>query len=316
MIEWYAIDSWIVATGILCAMACAVLGNFLVLRHMSMMGDAISHAVLPGLAIAFLVTGSRASFSMFLGAAIVGALTAVFTQWVSQFGNVDRGASMGIVFTTMFALGLLLIVQAADRVDLDPGCVLYGAIELTPLDVAFRVKLGGVVLDVPRAFVILAVVFMLNVGFVILLFKELRLSSFDPALATTLGFHSGTLHYLLMTMVAITTVASFEAVGSIIVIAMLVVPAATAHLLTDRLSTMVILSAIIAAVCAGLGHLAAITLPRLIGFEDTSTSGMMAVVAGVLFGLTVVFAPRYGLIAKRSAQSNVRDESQNVATST
>lgn len=315
MIEWFAIDSWIVATGVLCAMACAVLGNFLVLRHMSMMGDAISHAVLPGLAIAFLVTGSRASFSMFLGAAVVGALTAVFTQWVSQFGNVDRGASMGIVFTTMFALGLLLIVQAADRVDLDPGCVLYGAIELTPLDVAFQVKLGEVVLDVPRSFVILAGVFLLNVGFVVLLFKELRLSSFDPALASTLGFHSGTLHYLLMTMVAITTVASFEAVGSIIVIAMLVVPPATAHLLTDRLGIMVILSAIIAAVCAGLGHLAAITLPRLIGFEDTSTSGMMAVIAGVLFGLTVVFAPRYGLIAKRMAQGAVTGESPEVAPS-
>ena len=319
MIEWYAIDTWIVVTGMLCAMACAVLGNFLVLRHMSMMGDAISHAVLPGLAIAFLVTESRASFSMFVGAAIVGVLTAVFTQWVSRFGNVDRGASMGIVFTTMFALGLLLIVQAADRVDLDPGCVLYGAIELTPLDVAFELEWGDQVFDIPRAFVTLSVVFLLNLGFVVLFFKELRISSFDPALATTLGFHSGTLHYLLMTMVAITTVASFEAVGSIIVIAMLVVPAATAHLLTDRLSTMVILSMGIAAVCAGLGHLAAITLPRLIGFEDTSTSGMMAVVAGGLFGLTVVFAPRYGLIAKKMSQNTLsahpRDVSSNPTVS-
>ena len=305
MIEWYAIDTWIVLTGMFCAMACAVVGNFLVLRHMSMMGDAISHAVLPGLAIAFLVTGARASVSMFIGAAVVGALTAVFTQWVSKFGNVDRGASMGIVFTTMFAIGLLLIVQAADRVDLDPGCVLYGAIELTPLDVLFQFELGEHVIRLPRAFVILVCVFVLNVSFVVLFFKELRLSSFDPALATTLGFNAGTLHYLLMTMVAVTTVASFEAVGSIIVIAMLVVPAATAHLLTDRLSTMLVISTVLAAASAFLGHVAAITVPRMIGFEDTSTSGMMAVVSGLIFGLTMLLAPRHGLIARRYFAKNV-----------
>ena len=130
--NWYMYDTWIVIVGALCAIAAALPGTFLVLRRMSMMGDAISHAVLPGLAVAFLVTGTRASFAMFAGAAIVGVLTAVFTQWISQWGRVDRGASMGIVFTTLFAIGLLLIVQAADHVDLDPGCVLYGAIELTP----------------------------------------------------------------------------------------------------------------------------------------------------------------------------------------
>ena len=100
MLEWYSIDSWIVVVGILAACSCALLGNFLVLRKMSMMGDAISHAVLPGLAIAFLVTGARSSLTMFIGAAIVGVLTAVFTQWISKFGDVDRGASMGVVFTT------------------------------------------------------------------------------------------------------------------------------------------------------------------------------------------------------------------------
>ena len=109
---WLALDTWIVIVGALCAVACALPGNFLVLRRMSMMGDAISHAVLPGLAIAYLLTETRSSFAMFLGAAVVGVLTALFTQWISRFGNVDRGASMGIVFTTLFALGLLLIVQA------------------------------------------------------------------------------------------------------------------------------------------------------------------------------------------------------------
>lgn len=302
--EWYAIDTWIVIVGMLAAISCALLGNFLVLRKMSMMGDAISHAVLPGLAIAFLVTGARASLTMFIGAAVVGVLTAVFTQWVSRFGKVDEGASMGIVFTTLFALGLLLIVQAADHVDLDAGCVLYGAIELTPLDVVWRPEFFGTVLDVPRAAIVLLIVCVVNALFVVLFFKELRISSFDAELATTMGFNANIMHYLLMTLVAVTTVAAFEAVGSIIVIAMLIVPAATAHLLTDRLGTMVILSVFIAVFTAALGHVAALCLPGWLGFdpsivETTSTSGMMAVVAGLVFVAVLFFAPRYGIVTKR-----------------
>lgn len=296
---WYALDTWIVVIGVLAAGSCALVGNFLVLRKMSMMGDAISHAVLPGLAIAFLVTGARSSLFMFIGAAIVGVLTAVFTQWISKFGNVDRGASMGIVFTTLFAVGLLLIVQAADQVDLDPSCVLYGAIELTPLDVVWQPELFGVALEVPRAALVLAGVTLLNLGFVLLFFKELRISSFDPELASTMGFNANLMHYLLMSLVAVTTVAAFEAVGSIIVIAMLIVPAAAAHLLTDRLGPMVLISFLVAALSAGLGHLSALVLPGWIGFESTSTAGMMAVMAGLLFSLALLLAPHHGVLAKR-----------------
>ncbi|MFP4261061.1 MAG: metal ABC transporter permease [Opitutales bacterium] len=295
---WYSIDTWIVIIGMLAAGACALLGNFLVLRKMSMMGDAISHAVLPGLAIAFLVTGARSSLTMFAGAAIVGVLTAVFTQWISRFGNVDRGASMGIVFTTLFALGLLLIVQAADRVDLDPGCVLYGAIELTPLDVVWRPAVLGTVLEVPRAALVLAGVLLVNLLFVLFFFKELRISSFDPELATTMGIHADLMHYLLMTLVAVTTVAAFEAVGSIIVIAMLIVPAAAAHLLTDRLWMMILLSFLLALLSAVLGHLSALAVPGWLGFESTSTSGMMAVMAGVIFTAALFLAPQHGLLVK------------------
>ncbi|MDP4610774.1 MAG: metal ABC transporter permease [Opitutales bacterium] len=302
--EWYAIDTWIVIVGILAAVSCALLGNFLVLRKMSMMGDAISHAVLPGLAIAFLVTGARASLTMFIGAAVVGVLTAVFTQWVSRFGKVDEGASMGIVFTTLFALGLLLIVQAADHVDLDASCVLYGAIELTPLDVVWRPSIFGAILDVPRAAVVLSIVCAVNLLFVVFFFKELRITSFDSELATTMGINANWMHYLLMTLVAITTVAAFEAVGSIIVIAMLIVPAATAHLLTDRLGVMILLSVILAALAAVLGHITALFVPGWLGFDPavvdaTSTSGMMAVMAGVLFAITLFCAPRYGILIKK-----------------
>jgi manganese/zinc/iron transport system permease protein len=296
---WYAIDTWIVVVGILAAVACGLLGNFLVLRRMSMMGDAISHAVLPGLAIAFLVTGSRTSLAMFIGAAVVGVFTAVFTQWIHKFGNVDRGASMGIVFTTLFALGLLLIVRAADHVDLDQSCVLYGAIELTPLDVVWRADLFGLVLDVPRAALVLASVCLLNLLFVILFFKELRISSFDPELATTMGINANLMHYLLMTLVAITTVAAFEAVGSIIVIAMLIVPAATAHLLTDRLGSMIVISALLAALSAVFGHVSALVVPGWFGFESTSTSGMMAVMGGLLFVAVLFFGPRYGVVTRK-----------------
>jgi len=159
----WALDGWIVAAGVLCAVASALLGNFLVLRRMSLLGDAISHAVLPGLAAAFFLSGSRSSLPMFLGAVLVGVLTALFTEWIRGIGRVDEGASMGVVFTSLFALGLVMIVQAADHVDLDPGCVLYGAIEMTPLDTVF---VAGY--DVPRAVVMLGVVTAVNAAFVLL----------------------------------------------------------------------------------------------------------------------------------------------------
>lgn len=298
--NWTGFDTWIVVIGSLCAAACAVPGCFLVLRKMSMMGDAISHAVLPGLAIAFLVTGTRASVAMFIGAAIAGVLTALFTQWISRFGNVDRGAAMGIVFTTLFAIGLLLIGRAADHVDLDPGCVLYGAIELTPLD---TISLGG--FPVPRAAIVNGVILLVNVLLVSLLYKELKLSSFDPDLADTLGFSSQFLHYLLMTMVAVTTVAAFESVGSIIVIAMLIVPPATALLLTNDLFKMLLIAMGAAVLASITGHVGALAVPGWFGFESTTTSGMIALAAGVIFTAAWIFSPSEGLVTKwRNNQQN------------
>ena len=301
--SWYIEDTWIVIVGTLAAVACALPGNFLVLRKMSMMGDAISHAVLPGLAIAFLVTGTRASFTMFVGAAIVGVLTAVFTQWISRFGKVDQGASMGIVFTSLFALGLILIVRAADHVDLDAGCVLYGAIETVSLDMVWRTDFPGFTVELPRGVAVLVPICLINVLFVVLLFKELRISSFDPELASIMGINASLMHYLLMTLVAVTTVAAFEVVGSIIVIAMLIVPAAVAHLLADRLHRMVVISVGVAALCALLGHVFAIALPGWLGLDpeminSTSTSGMMAVVAGLIFMATLFCAPKHGILVK------------------
>ena len=287
----WALDGWILAAGMLCAVASSLLGNFLVLRRMSMLGDAVSHAVLPGLAAAFLITGSRQSFPMFLGAAVVGVLTAMLTQWIRNFGKVDEGASMGVVFTTLFSLGLVMIVQAADTVDLDPGCVLYGAIEFTPLDTV--VVFGW---DVPRVIVTLSIVTLVNLLFVVVGYKELKLTSFDPALADTMGLRSAWVHYTLMTLVAITAVASFESVGNILVVAMMVVPAAAASLLTNRLPWLIFSSAVIGALSAILGHLSAIHVPRMFGYASTSTAGMMALMAGLLFLLVMILSPSNGLL--------------------
>ena len=291
--EWSYFDTWIVVTGALSAMSCALLGNYLVLRRLSMMGDAISHAVLPGLAIAFLISGSRESLPMIAGAAIIGVATTFLVQLIVRLSGLDKGASMGVIFTSLFALGLILIRQAADHVDLDPSCVLYGAIELTPLDVYL---IAG--LEIPRAAVTNASMLGINLLFVLVFYKELKLTSFDPALATTLGINATGMHYALMTLVATTTIAAFESVGSILVIAMLIVPAATAHLLTDRLSVMLFLSLAIAAISAVTGHMSAITIPVWLGFRDTSTAGMMAVSTGFIFLGTFLLAPRYGFLSR------------------
>lgn len=304
----WELDGWIVAAGVLCAVAASLPGNFLVLRGNSLIGDAISHAVLPGLAAAFLISGSRQSVTMFIGAALVGVFTAALTHWLRSTGRVDEGVSMGVAFTTLFALGLIMITRAADVVDLDPECVLYGAIELTPLD---TLSLGHV--SVPRVVVMLAAVLVINLLFVLLFFKELQLTSFDPSLADALGIGHQGLHYLLMTLVAVTAVASFESVGNILVVAMFVVPPATARLLTDSLARMIALAALLAAAAGVLGHVAAITVPRWFGYASTTTAGMMTVVAGVMFALAMVAAPKHGLLVRwvrsaRLARSIGRDD--------
>ena len=286
-------DGWIVLAGMLCAVAASLPGNFLLLRRMSLLGDAISHAILPGLAVAFFVSESRSSLPMFLGAVIVGILTALFTEWIRNFGDVDEGASMGVVFTTLFAIGLVMIVQAADHVDLDPGCVLYGAIEMTPLD---TVDVAGE--PIPRVVIVLGSVTIVNLLFVVLFFKELKLSAFDPGLSTSVGFSARLMHYLLMVIVAVTAVASFETAGNILVVAMFVVPPATAFLLTERLGMMIFCATVVAMLSAAGGHLSAVLVPHLFGYQSTSTSGMTALCAGMFFFAASLVSPRNGVIVR------------------
>ncbi|MEL6105166.1 MAG: metal ABC transporter permease [Planctomycetota bacterium] len=290
--DW-AIDGWIVMIGALAAIASSLLGCFLVLRKMSMLGDAITHAVLPGIAVAFYVTESRSSLPMFLGAIMVGILTTLLTEWIRGFGGVDEGASMGVVFTSLFALGLLIMRQTAHNVDLDPSCVLFGKIEFTPFD---KIPIGQ--WQVPRAAAVLGVVVILNAGFVFLFFKELMLTSFDPALATSTGFSARWIQQGLMVLVSVTAVACFESVGSILVVAMFVVPSASAYLLTDRLGWMIAIAVVLAAASSLCGHLMAMELPPLLGYPQTTTAAMIAVASGLFFATAFLFAPRHGVLVR------------------
>ncbi len=304
---WTSLDTWIVVVGALCAMACALPGCFLVLRKLSLMGDAISHAVLPGLAIAFLVTGSRDALPMFAGAVVVGILTALLVQGLNRLGRLEEGASMGVVFTTLFAVGLVLIRHAADRVDLDPGCVLYGAIELTVLDMR---RFGP--WEVPAAAIGVGAVLLANIAFVVLAYKELKAAAFDPEFAAARGLRPGAMHYALMVLVAVTCVATFESVGSILVVAMMIVPGATAWLLAGRLSTMLAIAMLVAVASAVLGHAAAVMVPAAFGLPSTSTAGMIAGTSGLLFALALLFSPRFGIVVRHFQQAaiarRVRDE--------
>ncbi len=293
MIQWWnslpihVTDAiWTISVGATCAIACALLGCYLVLRRISLIGDAISHAVLPGLVLAFILTGTRNPVPMMLGAMALGVLTAVLTEALHRVGRVPTDASMGVVFTSLFALGVILITVYASQIDLDPGCVLYGLIEFTVFD-----TIGFGELEVPRAFLATGATLGLVLAFITIFWKELKICSFDPMLASSMGISAALVHYMLMAMVAMTTVSSFEAVGSILVVAMLIAPGATAHLLTDRLGRMMRIAAGAALSSAILGYLGGVWL-------NTSVAGMIAVVSGIQFALAAMFSPRYGVIGK------------------
>lgn len=277
---------WIVAVGALTNVACALVGCYLVLRQMSLMGDALSHAVLPGLVLAFVFSGSLGIVPLFLGAVAIGLLTTFLTQTLHQFGKVHTDASMGVAFTSLFALGVVLLKRYITGMHFDAACVYQGSL----LQVALNtVPVGN--LEVPRQIFTIGPVLLVNLVFVALLWKELKVTSFDPGLANTVGVSATGMHYALMAIVAVTTVASFEAVGSILVVAMLIVPGATAHLLTDRLSRMLLIAALIAVVAAVVGY-------AIASWWQVEPAGAMTVVVGMAYALAVFFSPRYGVVSK------------------
>lgn len=270
---------WIILTGALVAITCGLLGCFLILRKMSMVGDAISHAVLPGIVIAFLLSGSRETLPMLLGAGATGLLATFLIEYFHRRANLQTDAAIGVTFTFLFAIGIILISAFAGKVDLDQDCVLYGEIAYVPIDL--WVTSGGAVLG-PRPVYILSAVLLMVALFITLGYKELKLTSFDPAFASALGISTALWHYLLMAAVSLTTVSSFESVGAILVIAFLIGPPATAYLMTHELKSML-------AITAGLGIFISLVGYWIAYWLNASIAGCMAVVTGICFGSTFIY---------------------------
>jgi manganese/zinc/iron transport system permease protein len=261
---------WIALMAFLVAAACGLVGNFLVLRRMSLVGDAISHSVLPGLAGAFLLTQNRGSFPMFLGALAAGVVTTVLIAAIHRRTRVKEDAAIGIVFTTLFAIGVLMIAIFADRVDLDADCVLYGELSFVGLEP--QVRVGGWTLG-PEPVVRMGAVLALTVVLLMAFYKELLVSSFDGGLAKSLGIRVNGIHYGLMALLSAIVVSAFESVGAILVIAMLILPAATARLLADRLPVMLALTIVVdhcSCSCFGIGRAAS---RRVAGLLDRGCDG-------------------------------------------
>lgn len=277
---------WILLTASLVGLSCGLIGVLLILRRMAMMADAISHTVLLGIVVAFLVTQQLSGVHMLIGATAAGLLTALLIQWFHQLG-VQQEASIGIVFTTLFAIGVILIATKVGNAHLDVKHTLMGEITFIPWEKMHVPWIG----EIPEAVVILVLVLAIVLFFIVAFYKEWKLTSFDPIFAASIGIPVTLMHYIFMSLVSLTSVAAFDAVGAIMVIAMLITPAAAAYLWTDKLYLMLILSSTFGVLAAIMGYYTAMWL-------DTSISGAMAFATGIIFAISFMIAPRYGIIAK------------------
>jgi manganese/zinc/iron transport system permease protein len=260
---------------------------FLVLRGMAMMSDAITHTVLLGIVLAFFITHDLASPLLIIGAAATGVLTVSLVELLNRTRLVKEDASIGLVFPMLFSIAVILISRYAGDVHLDTDAVLMGEIVLAPFNrlVLFGVDIG------PVAFYLMGGILLINLVLIGLFYKELKLATFDPGLAASLGFSPWLIHYGLMTSVSITAVGAFETVGSILVVALMVAPPVTAYLLTERLAPMISLSILVGIASALAGY-------WLARFLDASIAGSMAASSGLLFGIAFLFAPERGIVAQ------------------
>ena len=268
------------------AAACALPGVFLVLRRMAMMSDAISHTVLLGIVIGFFIVEDINSPFLIVGAAAMGVITVSLVELLNRTGLVHEDAAIGLVFPALFSLAVILISRYAGNVHLDSDAVLLGEIALAPFErfEPFGVDLG------PVSLYTMGAILLINLLFILIFFKELKLASFDPALAATLGFAPGVIHYVLMGLVSVTAVGAFDTVGSILVVALMVAPPVSAYLLTDRLASMLALSVL-------FGVLSAIGGYWMAHWLDANIAGAMATMAGILFGVVFLLAPDRGIVA-------------------
>lgn len=253
-------------TSVMVGIISGIIGSFIVLRGMSLMGDAISHAVLPGVAISYML-----GISYFYGAVVAGVLAAVGMGAISQNSRIKTDASIGIVFSAALALGIILITKAQSATDLTK--ILFGNV--------LHVRTSDMWLT--------AAISLLVIIVVIVFYKELLISTFDETMAEVYGLNTRMIHYGLMILLTLVSVASLQTVGVILVVSMLITPASTAYLLTDRLSVMVVLSAVFGALSAVVG----------IYFSyiyDLPSGPVIAIAATLLFVLVMIFSPKEGLI--------------------
>ena len=268
-------DFWIVLTASLISLCCVIPGTFLVLRRMAMFGDAISHAILPGLVVAYLLSGSRESFIMLPGAAATGLLVTFLIEWIQKRMRIQNDAAIGLVYTFLFALGVILVSLFTAQTDLDQECVLYGEIAYVPFDLITNdagFSLG------PRQVWIAGSLFLALIVVLLISYRALYITTFDAGYATALGISVAFWHYVLMGMVSMVTVVSFESVGAVLVIALLIGPPATAALFAKRLPFLLVLASIIGILSCIGGYYLAVCW-------NASIAGAISMMIGILLGL-------------------------------
>lgn len=273
----------IIATGALVGIAASLVGSFLVLRGNSMLTDAISHSVVFGIVVVWLLTGVQSGPVQIVGAALTGLLTVWLTEALAGTGRVKQDAAIGLVFPVLFSVGVLLINLYARNVHIDQHSVLLGEIGFVWLK---TITVGSK--QVPQAIVWLGVMSIVNLLFITLFFKELKLATFDRGLARAMGFAPGVLYYALLALTSATAVTAFDAVGAVMFVAFAIVPPATAYLLTDNLARMIIYGCLVAIAASVIGYWLAVLL-------NVSIGGMMATVTGMMLVLAFIFSPRHGL---------------------
>ncbi|MGH2064085.1 metal ABC transporter permease [Aerococcus urinaeequi] len=268
------------------AVSCALLGVFLVLKNMAMVADALSHTVLLGIVLGYFIAGDLDSPILFVGAALFGVMTVYAIEYVVNKFAIQSDAATGLVFTLLFALAIILISKYARNVHLDVDVVLSGEVVFATLN---TMEIFGI--QVPISFTRMFVMLVINLAFVAVTYQQLKISIFDPVYAKSIGVAVGFLNLVLMTLVSITTVVAFDTVGAILVISLMVAPALSAHLLSKRLSIMLLVALLYGVINSVLGYYVAI-------YFNVSISGTIAFAGFVTFLLTLLFAPN-GLIGKR-----------------
>lgn len=253
-------------TSIMVGIICGVIGSYIVLRGMALMGDAISHAVLPGVAISYML-----GINFFYGAVVTGVLTAIGIGFINQNSRIKNDAAIGIVFSAAFALGVILIAKANTTINLNN--ILFGnVLSVRTSDMWITLIIGAIVLTT-----------------VVLFYKELLISTFDPTIAASYGLPNNLIHYGIMVLLTLVTVASLQTVGVILVVAMLITPASTAYLLTNRLWVMILLAAFFGALSSVIGLYFSF-------IYNLSSGAVIVIVATIIFVITLLIAPKQGII--------------------